>query len=272
MSHFQSSVLALLRAEHREEATAGFPRLKRIPKTAIIFLLDYFATMDAVEQDELLDALVRFGARMFWEAQDVSEYQQLLAIPAYARYDAANRGPAAQCGTRYMAIKSLSMDASMRHPEGFPEGTRTHFTSLNFQPRPDLVPDVSSLKAANAPQLRNLVDDSFRRLFSPDKKEVEKVKSPGGTYRYPGVVGNTRVTVDVDFGSRMGQVCYTVGVLGSDGKLKFPCLYEYLWGAPGGWDYLTEENAPRCIDFLAKQVVYLVGLIERISALVKREK
>ena len=103
--------------------------------------------------------------------------------------------------------------------------------------------------------------------IAPDKKKVEKVKSPGGMCHYPGVVGNTRVGVDVDFGSRMGQVCYTVRVLNSDGTLKFACIDEYLWGAPGGWDYLTEENAPRCIDFLAEHVVYLVGLIERVSAL-----
>jgi len=61
----ESNVLALLRTAHREEAAAGFPRLKRIPKTAIIWLLDYFSTLDAAERDALLDALARFGARMF---------------------------------------------------------------------------------------------------------------------------------------------------------------------------------------------------------------
>jgi len=32
-----------------------------------------------------------------------------------------------------------------------------------------------------------------------------------------------------------------------------------------GWDYLTEENAPRSIEFLAEQVVHLAGLIEKVS-------
>jgi hypothetical protein len=55
MSDLQSNVLALLRTAHQEEAAAGFPRLKRIPQTNIIWRLDYFSTLDAAEQDALLD-------------------------------------------------------------------------------------------------------------------------------------------------------------------------------------------------------------------------
>ena len=259
----ESNVLALLRAAHREEVAAGFPRLKRIPKSEIIWLLDYFSTLDTAERDALLDALARFGARMF-SPQDESgrEYQELLDLPAYAKYEEARKGPAAHCGTRYIPVKS--MDSYMRDPNNFLE-IRSELTPLNFQPRPDLMPNPDCFIAAKAPQLRKLLDESFRRLFAPDKKKVEKEKPAGGACVYPGVVGNSRVRVSVDFGSRMGQVCYHVGVVNPAGKLQFPCIYEYLWGAAGGWDYLTEENAPRCIDFLAEQVVYLVRLIEQVS-------
>jgi hypothetical protein len=264
----ESNVLALLRTAHREEAAAGFPRLKRIPKAAIIWLLDYYSTLDAAERDAFLDALARFGARVF-SPQDNSgrEYQELLDLPAYAKYEKARNSPAAHCGTRYIPVKS--MDSYMRDPNNFLE-IRSELTPLNFQPRPDLVPNPDCLMAAKAPQLRKLVDESFRRLFAPDKKKVEKEKQAGGACVYPGVVGNSRVRVSVDFGSWMGQVCYQVGVVNPAGKLRLPCIYEYLWGAPGGWDYLTEENAPRCIDFLAEQVVYLVRLIEQVSDLAGR--
>ena len=268
MSDLQSNVLALLRTAHQEEAAAGFPRLKRIPQTEIIWLLDYFSTLEAAEQDALLDALARFGVRMFSPQGDSGrEYQELLDLPAYAKYKEAREGPAAHCGTRYIPVKS--MDSYMRDPNNFLK-IRSELTPLNFQPRPDLVPDPDCLKAAKAPQLRKLVDESFRRLFAPDKKKVEKEKLAGGACKYPGVVGNSRVRVHVDFGSRMGQVCYQVGVVNSAGKLRFPCIYEYLWGAAGGWDYLTEENAPRCTDFLAEQVVYLARLIEQVSDLAGR--
>jgi hypothetical protein len=268
MPDLQSNVVDLLRSAHREEAAAGFPRLKRIPKTEIIWLLDYYPTLDTAEQHALLDALARFGARMFHPSQKVDEYQELERLPAYARYQAASKGPAAKCGTRYIAVKS--MDAYMCDPANFAE-IRSQLTPLNFQPRPDLLPDLDSLKSAKAPLLRKLVDESLRRLFSPDKKKVEKEKLAGGTCKYLGVVGTSTVRVEVDFGSRMGQVCYSVGVLNSEGKLKFPCTYEYLWGAPGGWDYLTEENAPRCIDFLAEQVEHLVSLIEKARDLEGRD-
>jgi hypothetical protein len=268
MSNFQSNVHALLRKAHQEEAAAGFPRLKRIPQTQIIWLLDFYSTLDAAEQDALLDALARFGARMF-SPQDASgkEYQELLDLPAYAKFEDARKGPAAHCGTRYIPVKS--MDLYMRDPNNFLE-IRSELTPLNFQPRPDLVADPDCLRAAKAPQLRKLMDESVRRLFAPDKKKVEKEKRAGGACVYPGVVGNSRTQVHVDFGSRMGQVCYQVGVVNSAGKLQFPCIYEYLWGAAGGWDYLTEENAPRSIDFLAEQVVYLVRLIEQVSDLAGR--
>ncbi len=268
MSDLQSNVLALLQTAHQEEAAAGFPRLRRIPQTQIIWLLDYLSTLDAAQQAALLDALARFGARMFSPRDDSGrEYKELFDLPAYAKYEQARQGPAARCGTRYIPVKS--MDSYMCDPNNFLE-IRSELTPLNFQPRRDLVPDPDGLKAAKAPQLRKLVDESFRRLLAPDKKKVEKEKQGGGACVYPGVVGNSRVRVSVDFGSRMGQVCYHVGVVNSTGKLQFPCIYEYLWGDAGGWDYLTEENAPRCIDFLAEQMVYLVRLIEQVNAMAGR--
>jgi len=36
-----------------------------------------------------------------------------------------------------------------------------------------------------------------------------------------------------------------------------------FWGTYG-WDYLTEENAPRSIDLLCERIVYLARLRERI--------
>jgi hypothetical protein len=41
--------------------------------------------------------------------------------------------------------------------------------------------------------------------------------------------------------------------------------YESLWGAGAAWDYLTEENAARSIDFLAGQVAYLADFAERVN-------
>jgi hypothetical protein len=62
-----------------------------------------------------------------------------------------------------------------------------------------------------------------------------------------------------DFGSRMGQVCYSVGDIRSHGTLS----YELLWGQPGGWDYLTEENAARSVNLLPELIDELARLLQR---------
>jgi hypothetical protein len=41
--------------------------------------------------------------------------------------------------------------------------------------------------------------------------------------------------------------------------------YEAMWSQPGGWDYLTEENAERSIDFLPELVDYLESLAARVN-------
>ena len=43
---------------------------------------------------------------------------------------------------------------------------------------------------------------------------------------------------------------YTVTLKSTAGQ-RLPSLlsYERLWGTGGRWDYLTEENAPRCVTF-----------------------
>jgi|tagenome__1003787_1003787.scaffolds.fasta_scaffold20937910_3 hypothetical protein len=73
------------------------------------------------------------------------------------------------------------------------------------------------------------------------------VATKGAEHEY---VHSSGLPVQVDFGSRMGQLCYRVGDVRSHGALS----YELLWGQPGGWDYLTEENAARSIDLLPELI------------------
>src|SRR5438874_9713132 len=65
MSDVQSNSIAVLRTELAREAAAGFPRLRRIPQTDIIWFLDYFAGLSAAEREVLLDALADSGALAF---------------------------------------------------------------------------------------------------------------------------------------------------------------------------------------------------------------
>jgi len=108
--------------------------------------------------------------------------------------------------------------------------------------------------------LRKLIGTAFKNHgFTPvTTKGVEK--------KYASTSGDT---IRVDFGSRMGQVCYRVSALRKNFRLVM-MSYESLWSQAGGWDYLTEENAARTIDLLPELVEYLISLTDRVAGLADR--
>jgi hypothetical protein len=260
VSDLRANVEALLRAGLAEEAAAGFPRLTRIPYTDIIWFLDYYDGLAAAERTALLDALARAGAWFFFPRQSSREPEM---DPVLMHFRETIGRPGGKGGTRYTDVKMLCMDPSLREPGGYHESWRQHFTALHFRPRADLLPDLSHLKAAKAPLLRKLVNAALTRLFAPKKE-----KQPGGACKYVGPYGNGELTVWVDFGSMLGQLRYEVSLKNAAYPLPAARLcYERFWGAHLGWDYLTEENAARSIDFFAEQVVYLAKLVDRVNGL-----
>ncbi len=168
--------------------------------------------------------------------------------------------PGAKGGTRYMDLKTLGMSPSLQEPGGYHPSWRDHLTELHFQPRADLLPALSDLKAAKAPLVRKLVNAALTKTLG-----LQKEKKPGGVIKYTGRCGDCELAMHVDFGAGLHQLGYTAILksAGDQSLIAFLC-YEQLWAAPGRWDYLTEENAPRCIDYFAEQVAYLANLGERI--------
>ena len=263
MSGLKSAITAVLRTELAEEAGRGFPRLKRVPCTDIIWFLDWFAALDAGEQEALLDAMARWGAMGFLPKesgpQAVAELER--QHPAFARFRAPRHRMGYKGGTRYTEVKMLSMDPGMKESGHYHEDYRKNCSPLAFQPRVDLLPDLSHLKTAKAPLLRKLVNAALTKLFVP---EIQK--RPGGEVHYIGSLGASMLKVSVGFGSMLSQLHYHVTV--TNREYTIPCVglsYEQLWDANLGWDYLTEENAGRSIDFFAEQVAYLVKLADRVN-------
>ena len=264
VSDLRANITALLRNELAEEVASGFSRLKRVPYTDIIWFLDYFATLDTAEAEALLDGLARWGAMAFFPQQsgpsDVQELEH--EYPAFARLRAPRNRMGYKGGTRYTDVKMLNMDPGFLDINYYHEDWIKNRSPLAFQPRADLLPDLAALKPARPPLLRKLVNAAFTKLFCPEKQ-----KQGGNSWKYLGSFGNAEVGVWVDFGSQFcGQLQYGVSVTHPDYKVKVIRLsYERLWDANLGWDYVTEENAPRSIDFLAEQVTYLVGLADRVN-------
>lgn len=116
---------------------------------------------------------------------------------------------------------------------------------------------MTCLKPAKAPLLRKLVNAALKGCgFTLDA-------SRGAEQKYVSSAGDK---VRVDFGSRMGQVCYSVSTARGNTRIVV-MSYESLWSQPGGWDYLTEENAARTVGHLPDLVDHLVGLTERAAGL-----
>ncbi len=261
VSDLSSNIIDLLRAAFAEEAAAGFPRLQRVPQTKAIQLLDYFASLGAADQAGLLDALALRGAIQFLPGHGGS----MPSAPAFDRYWAAitSQGPFVG-GYRYCDVKFLSMVPKVEEFGGY-EGWINNYqkpwvSERALQPRKDLLPDLDCLKPAKAPLLRKLLTAAFGQLGFTSERRA------GGEQKY---VGPSGVAVAVDFGSYLGQVCYGVSI--TCGQIKVVRVsYESLWSQPGGWDYLTEENAQRSIELLPELVEYLTGLTERVNGLTKR--
>jgi hypothetical protein len=209
----------------------------------------------------LLDALALRGSVLFDRRPGAS----FPPAPAFDRYWSAvtSQGPFTG-GYRYCDVKFLASIPSIPEfggYEGWIENYQKPWASeLALTPREDLLPDMTCLKPARAPLLRKLVSAALKgRGFT-----LETTR--GAEQKYVGAAGDK---VRVDFGSRVGQICYSVSAARSDIRIVM-MSYESLWSQPGGWDYLTEENAARAASLLPELVEYLIGLTERAAGLTPR--
>lgn len=256
MTDTPSVIEPLLRAEFGREAQAGFPCLAHVPQTGVVQFLDYYASLDPEDQSALLDALALRGSVLFNLRPGVS----FPPAPAFERYWSTVRSQGPFCGgCRYCDVKFLASVPKVPEfgsYEGWIEKYQKPWASpLALTPRADLLPDMTCLKPAKAPLLRKLVSKELTQrgltLETRQGPEQKYVNSAGDKVR-------------VDFGSRMGQICYAVSAARGDVRIVM-MSYESLWGLPGGWDYLTEENAARSVALLPGLVQYLIELTERIS-------
>jgi hypothetical protein len=248
-------VVTRLRAEYAREVDSGFARLRRIPQTDIIWFLDYFSSLTGPDREALLDALADWGGIVLSPPRG-----NLPAIaPALARLRDARNRPGSKGGTRYNDVKMLTADPTLREPGAYHASWRERFTPLHFQPRPDLLPSLSDLNAARAPRLRQLVDKTLTESLG-----LKREKQAGGN-KYSGSSGSCELVVRIDFGSALGQLRYTVTLRSAGAQLLIPPIsYETLWDVTRGWDYLTEENAPRSVECLAEQIAHLARLGEHL--------
>jgi hypothetical protein len=268
MSELRSKVAALYRAEMAEEVAAGFPTLRRIPSTPVVRFLDYWGTLEAPEQDALLDTLAWFGSVGAEPERAAAETAERQQNPVLARLNAALAFRGFNGGYRYTPMKILGgVSQSVGGLAGWIQNGG--FSSLELQPRDELLPSVDLVQPVKPARLKRLVDRTLADLFSPRKAKFGSELS-----KYTGVYDHWQLTVDVLFApsARLNprQLQYVVSAVRSEPtgeRCTGGGTYEGLWSLHANWDYITEENAERSIDLLRDLVVYLVQLGNRVHSL-----
>jgi hypothetical protein len=144
---------------------------------------------------------------------------------------------------------------------------------LDFVPRDDLPPnlvpdpDLRNLKPAKAPQLRKLIDTAFKSSFAASKE-----RRLGGEIVHTGVCEETPLAIGIIFSNRGPQLIYHVKIP-DDSRTVFLIrfVYEGLWSAGSGWDYLTEQNAEAAITLLGELILESLRLRNKLFALLRQD-
>jgi len=98
-----------------------------------------------------------------------------------------------------------------------------------------------------------------------------KQKRPGGETEYIGTLEGTDIKVTIDFNARGLQLRYGVKIPDETKTIfVWGLVYENLWAAAPGWDYLTEENAEPSIRLLCENITQIVSLRNRVFEMLQR--
>ncbi len=261
MNELISKVTTLLRADLASEAAAGFPRLRRIPQTAVIQFIDYFQSLGFPEQQLLLDGVAEYGVAGGFHNNE----QEMKLHPGFGPYLQAIQNPSPFfTGWRYLDI-TLTSKWRSKPPAFLFKGQES---GLSMEPRMDLLPEVSKFKLPQESLILKLVDVYIGKLLKTRGLQSE------GFHTYTGFLDSRNITFTAHFnpGGRTQTFRWRVRVTGFQyppGIFQWDMPYERLWCQPCPWNYLTEENAERSIQLLPELVVYLSQLAERIDRLVK---
>ena len=183
---------AFARAEFEAEWRSDFARLRRIPSTAVLRLLDFFADQSPPDQVALADdlALNALGMLIYPRRSDLHAYQAGREV--YRRYV---DGIITYSGYRYLGTRLL---------RSFLAGEKT-------DPQISLPPDVRELAAAivptNSREIRKGIKARFKAHFGAKPENLG-----GGVWRYPGQHGDVALQVEIDYGGLSDQLRYWVTV------------------------------------------------------------
>lgn len=217
----------------RAEFEGGFPLMMPVPSTEVFKLIDHASALSARDRDSLIAEIAAGTLRIL----QGGAAGVIGSGGAYDRFYSLKMGPGPLTGgARYTPVRAL---ADRRFPA--PPGAPT-------PPRVDLLPGAAALVPATARTLKPRVT----AVMQAAGYALQKV--PGGAARFLSPAGTV---VDVEFGGRIDQLRLGVAIDAAD-VAAAPQAMGPRYLSPGvlfgfyndAWDYLTEENADRCLGHL----------------------
>ena len=240
---------AFARAEFEAEWRSDFARLRRIPSTTVLRLLDYFDAQSAEEQAALADDLARNALTVLTYPRLPNLHAAPAERAAYHRYVGSFQRPS---GYRYLGTRLL----------------RGLLADEKSEPRLRLPPEVRAQAAAivptNAREIRKGVRSRFKAYFGAKPENLG-----GGDWRYRGQHGDVALAVAIDYSGLSDQLRYWVTVRAPARAITLRNLsLEALCGLPmqTGWNTLEARNLDDSLDLLVELIIYCTGIPARLPA------
>jgi hypothetical protein len=246
---------AFFKREFEGEEESGFPRLSRVPDTAVRRFLHYFRGLSKDDAEALKCAIAKRAVSLFG----------LVAhpIPLTAAETLAvehQRRALAQMGDwQFTSLKVLKMAAGMSRSE-HPAVKR----QMNgFEMPDDVLRWLDGLTTCKAAELRKLVKQAFASRFA-----LTAENHGGGNWIYHQAGSADSFAVEIDYGGTWGQqLRYSVYLRRRRaGEPPSHLRFESLLGAGlGDWDFMAESSADQDVALLVDLVEYIVGLPQRLA-------
>jgi hypothetical protein len=242
---------SFLRGEFDAEAGTGFARLKRVPHTQVRHFLDYYLSLSPQDQDALADAATLMGTSLL-AGPAADSYGSIQTNPAWTKWHheliqgaARDRRYWASVPTLRATLAQAKIDRDRGKPSNHEEGIEQF---------------AATIKGVKAPELRKHIAPAFRSLLGA------KPCNRGGEWRYAGMLNDSPVTVQIDYGGSLAQLRYEVAVTASGSSLTLRRLaFEKLFGiARGDWDSIVEDNLADAVALLCECVEHLSTLPHRL--------
>jgi len=230
----------------RAEIASDFARLRACPSTYTRKCIDAFSRLKDEEREELLRVFAEAALFLFDPERPRRLWVDLMQNPHYKRYI---DGLTLMYGRRYMDVRTLHSTATDPRSSSRPgHASDRALESIHRRRR---------IRPAKAAEIRRAVNERFGACL-----DTQAENAGGGVWRYRGTSRGLGFVTEIDYGSRIAQLRYSVSYSDAETDLHpvHLTMERMLGFGLGDWNLLTADNLGESIDLLCAWVTELVEI------------